>query len=120
MDKLDEIFDCGKRWKNKYQVTWCDLCVTAIITCPSCNNSSCNGGGCKLCDLDFDEFNRNKIRVEAYLTKEEIQVFRKAEYLKKYILQSIKKGKTEIDFKKLQADGELSVVSEKLFSDRLT
>jgi hypothetical protein len=32
---------------------YCDRCETVCVKCDSCGNSSCNGGGCEICDDDF-------------------------------------------------------------------
>jgi hypothetical protein len=46
------------KFKNKYDIFWCDLCETAYIKCPACGNSSCNGGGCVKCDEVFSQFSK--------------------------------------------------------------
>lgn len=105
---LDKIFSKNK-WKNKYQVSWCDHCQTAIIECPKCKTSSCNGGGCGQCRKDFEIFfNSYSTKIEKYLTPSEIEVYRKTTELKKLITLSLSKGEKEINFKKLNKDGKLS------------
>ena len=113
---LDDIF-YGKKWRGKYKVSWCDLCDTAIITCPKCKNGSCNGGGCEECinDKDSIEFNEVKTRVEDYLTEEEIKIYQKCLELKKYILETVRDGDKEIDWNKLDKNGKLSDWNRKMF-----
>jgi len=37
---------------------WCDQCGHQAIRCPHCQNISCSGGGCDLCDSEFTEANQ--------------------------------------------------------------
>ena len=98
------------KWKNKYTVSWCSDCRTAIISCnePSCGGSYCNGGGCKKCHDDFQEFGGYKTRVENYLTEDEIKIYYKCEKLKSLIVETIAEGDKKIDWKKLTEQGQLS------------
>ena len=115
-DTLDEIFNEGNRWKNKYRISWCHQCDTAIIACPECGNTSCNGGGCKQCHDDFEEFiHKVNHSVEKYLTDEEIDIYHKCLYLRQLIVSGLKRGEHVLDFKKLQEDGHLSKNQEEKF-----
>jgi hypothetical protein len=118
-ETLDEIFGETPIWKNTYKIKWCELCRTAIIVCPVCKNTSCNGSGCKECNDEFDLFNKSKSCVEDYLTDSEIEAYNKAIYIKQFILKSLGRNETEIDFKRMKDAGELSELTEKMFSDRL-
>lgn len=44
----------------EYEVSYCTACNTDSIYCETCDNSSCNGSSCDICNEDFDDFN-NKI-----------------------------------------------------------
>jgi hypothetical protein len=116
---MNELSFLGSKWKGVYTVEWCHLCRTAIIICPKCKNSSCNGSGCAECIEDQSEFAKTKTRVEEYLSPEEILVYQKAEKLKDFILISIQNGETEIDFKKLYEEGKFSVETKRLFEKEL-
>lgn len=112
---LNEIFGQTPLWKGKYKIKWCELCRTSIIVCEDCKNSSCNGGGCAECDEAFSSFAKAKTTIEEYLTEEEIYAYHKAMYLKKFIQTSLGKGENEIDFERMNRDGELSEVTRKMF-----
>ena len=45
---------------NKFsgKIYFCNVCDCPAITCYHCENSSCNGGGCRHCDADFKDFNK--------------------------------------------------------------
>ena len=111
-ERIDEIF-AGKKWQGKnghYVVKWCDLCDTATISCleKNCHGSSCNVMGCSKCREDFDEFNKAKTCIWEYLTLEERDIYDKCRQLKKHIIETIKTGDKEIDWKKLDDEGHLS------------
>jgi hypothetical protein len=108
-----------KMWKDKYELSWCDLCDVAVITCPECKNSSCNSGSCDKCKEDMKEFSSYKCKVQNYLSEDEIKVYEKSLRIKRHILNTIPLGIKEIDWKKLQSDGELSEWEESLFSKEL-
>jgi tRNA U54 and U55 pseudouridine synthase Pus10 len=118
---LKEVFG-GKKWKDKYFVEWCDLCDTAIIICldPNCGGSSCNGHSCEKCHDDITEFDLCKTKVQDYLSKDEIRIYEKSLRIKKHILETLAKGEKEINWKKLQSNGELSAWEEQLFKEELT
>src|SRR6266498_2190781 len=97
-----------KKWKNRYIVKWCELCDRASILCPDCKNISCNGGSCEKCKEDFIEFTSLKHSIENYLTYEEIKTYLKCLALKKYIVKTLRNGDKEIDWNKLDKEGELS------------
>lgn len=106
---VDKIFGNDGLWKDKYRVGWCDLCGTAYIACPEkdCQGTSCNSTGCTKCIEDFKEFNETvKTYVEDYLTDEERQGYYKGRRLEKLIVRSISKGEKEIDWKRMEKDGE--------------
>ncbi len=115
---LNDIFG-GAKWKDKYFVDWCELCDVAIITCPECKNSSCNGGGCEKCNEDFNDFNKNKTQVEDYLTEPDITVYQKSLSIKKFILKSLSEGEAQIPFKKYEKDGKFSRNDEVVLSSFL-
>lgn len=117
---LDEVFGETKMWKNKYKISWCDLCNCVTIECPVCHHGSCSGGGCKDCMKDYEEWKKVKHDVESYLTDEEIKIYKKCLRLKSHILDSISKDETEINFKKLKKGGELSEWEEGLFEKELS
>lgn len=116
---LNEIF--GEKYKNKYSVGWCDMCNKAHIKCPTCKNTSCNGCGCEECSKDSIEFSNNvETRVESYLNEEELKVFKKTEYLKRFIVNSIQHNEMSINFKRLKEEGELTLEAEELFRDKIS
>ena len=106
---LNSIFG-GGLWRDKYQIDWCDFCRTAVIQCPVCKNSSCNGGGCDSCsnDADYKDFHGAKTQVENYLTKKEKRVYAKALRIKKFILESLMDGHKEIPFERYEEEGKFS------------
>jgi hypothetical protein len=117
---LNEIFGQKYLWKSKYKLSWCNLCETAIIACPICKESSCNGSSCSSCHADFDDFNKNyKTCIDDYLTEKEFEIYCKSQYLKEFILQSLGENEKQIDFNNLKSEGRLSENSEKLFSNFL-
>jgi len=65
-------------WKDKYQISWCYHCETAVIQCPACHNTSCNAGGCQECHSTFQDFHQAKVTVTNYLTDEESRIYDKA------------------------------------------
>ena len=83
---LRKIFG-GAKWKDKYDIDWCNHCNVAIIECPECHNSSCNGGGCSVCgeDKDHNLFYNTKNSVLDYLSEEESKVYMKCLQLQKFI-----------------------------------
>lgn len=111
----------AKKWKDKYPITWCELCETAIIICTHCHNSSCNGGGCDICinDPDAKEFNECKTHVWDYLTEEEKLIYEKGLRIKRHIIDTISRGEKSINWKKLQEDGELSQTEIKMLESFL-
>jgi hypothetical protein len=116
---LDDIFEKGK-WKDKYTVSWCDLCETAVITCPVCKNSSCNGSGCEECMKDADEWSKTKHLLEHYLPMNEVVIYAKCQQLKRFIVKSLKQSDREIDWSKLLEKGELSSYDEFIFKDLIS
>lgn len=96
------------KWKDKYPIIWCDLCGTAAIKCPKCNNVSCNGSSCPECHEDSVAFNKCKTTVEAYLTEEEQVIYNKALRIRSHILDTLARGDEAIDWEKLGRQGQLS------------
>ena len=115
---IDPFLD---KWKDKYPITWCDLCDTAIIICPECHNSSCNGGGCNKCinDPDAKEFSECKTHIWNYLTEDEKIIHEKGLRIKKHILETLSRGEKHIDWKLLRERGELSQHEEELLKSFL-
>ena len=118
LERLDELFGAPK-WKDKYQVRWCDLCNCAYIHCEHCRGSTCNGHGCEKCKQDGIEFSKYFRSVECYLTPEEAKIYDKCLRLKKFILKTIPQGDKQIDWKKLKEAGELSQNDEEMFRDEI-
>lgn len=113
---LEDIF-YPQLWKDKYKVSWCNHCETAVIICPECKNTTCNGGACNSCNLDFDEFvQTTQHRVENYLNSEEIKIYRKVKKLQELIVRSIKNGEKKINWEVLDKSGELSENDSEMFS----
>lgn len=113
---LNTLFEEGK-WKDKYIVSWCNLCETAVITCPVCKLSSCSGGWCEECAKDAEEWSKTKHLLEHYLPLEEVVIYKKCQRLKKFIIESLQKSEKEIDWKKTVNDGRLSSHDEFIFKD---
>jgi hypothetical protein len=111
---LSSIFGDSK-WKNKYPVEWCSLCDTAIIGCAVCAGTTCNGHSCEFCNQDFDEFCDCKRRVSDYLTEDETAIYQKSLRIKKFILETLRDGDKEIDWNKLNENGELSQNDQNMF-----
>lgn len=120
-EKLNEIFDSLVLYKNKYKLIWCDTCDRAAIVCIECNNVSCNGSGCEVCisDSDFVDFNKNVVRVEEYLTPDEMKTYIKIETIRKHIINSLSLGEQKIDFKRLVSEDLLSDMQVDAISDLL-
>lgn len=106
-------------WKEKYKISWCHLCDAAILTCPACENTTCNAGGCDACHETFIEFNKGKVTVFAYLTDDESAVYQKAMRIQNFILESLAKGRSEINWKQLDEDGEMTDHDVKVFEKEL-
>ncbi len=105
----------GRLWKGKYKVDWCVLCECVIFICPDCENISCSGMGCAKCK--DNPSNSVKVRIESYLTPEEISVYRKISRLKKHMIDSIMDGEHEIDFAKRDKAGKFSRTEKEIFKD---
>lgn len=103
-------------WKEKYTLDWCcEFCHCAIIICPDCLNSSCNGSSCDKCHPDFNDFNQNhKISVIEYLTNEENTIYQKTLQIKRFILHTLEKGQKEIDWQELHKTGQMSQNDEEV------
>ncbi len=116
---LEDIFVESKLWKNKYKISWCDSCATAIITCSICNNSSCNGSSCKECHEDSVEFSQLKTSPHHHLSKEEMVVVFKLRLLQEYIRTCLYNGKIPIDWLWLKESDALCPLAEELFQQEL-
>ena len=107
-------------WKEKYWLSWCDLCNTASIKCPVCEfGSSCNGGSCKECHDDFTEFHKCRTTVYEYLTEAEVKVYQKCLRVQDFIMIALERGNQTIDWRKLREEGELSKRDEEIFREEL-
>lgn len=108
------------KWKNKYNLSYCELCETWTITCEKCGNSSCNGSSCEECHKDSIDFSSNYITSDIqYLNKEEIDILEKSKHLKKYIGECLEAGFHAINWEWLKKEGKLSEYSEKIFKQEL-
>jgi hypothetical protein len=75
---------------------------------------------CNECKNDYGEWYANvKHSVCDYLTEEEIKIYQKCNQLKKLIVESLGTGDKEINWKKMQKDGQLSGWDEDVFADKL-
>lgn len=119
---LDRIFD-GPKWRNRYYVDWCEMCDTAVIACleENCHGTTCNCGGCKVCsnDQDYQDFDKAKTRIWQYLNDDERKVYDKARWLKKYILESLKDGEYEINWRRMKEEGHLCGIAEQMFAKEI-
>ncbi len=119
---LDSICGEPKTW-NGFQLGYCKLCDCAIIHLECCGNSSCSGGGCKICCGDSPGFPstdfsfNTKHYPEDYLTQDEIQVKTKIEFLRKYILESLAAGFNEINWKYLHESDKTCDLAYDLFDE---
>lgn len=59
---------------TQYIVTWCWQCTGFIIS-HSCEGTTCNGGGCKECFDDFEEFNETAPGLRSIVSEDEVRVF---------------------------------------------
>jgi len=95
IEEIREDYKCGStyvptidkdRFKDRWY--WCGTCDCAAISCPHCDNSSCNGGGCDKCHQDFiyimfmKEEDRPK-KEDIPHTKEQLQAMTRKELLAK-------------------------------------
>lgn len=46
------------KWKG-FNLDWCRTCDTVYYSCEICKNSSCNGGGCDVCMVEWDNFRKS-------------------------------------------------------------
>jgi hypothetical protein len=105
------------KWKNIYNVVWCQKCKIASIICPACGTCSCNGGSCEKCHEDFEQFyNTVKATPDEYLNIPETFAYQKGLILQKIIVESIQRGENKLNFKKLKEQGYLSRRQQELFS----
>jgi len=115
---LDTIFNDPKDyWKGVYKVSWCNLCETAIISCPKCDATSCNCSSCEFCHKDIEDFHKAKTTLEDYLSEQEAHVLVKCQRTKKHILTCLKAGKREIDWAWLHESGHLCKADYGLFDE---
>lgn len=116
---LDKLTGDDRKWKDKYKISYCDLCDTFCIVCPDCRNCSCNGSGCEKCSKDFVDFHEVKYHVDDYLNKSEQETNDKIRELKKHIYEALKGGHREIPWKEFKQQGEFSKNDEKYFAEFL-
>jgi hypothetical protein len=116
----DDFLGQRALWKEKYKISWCDHCEVAVIVCPECANTTCNGGGCDACHDVFVEFNKGKVGVESYLTSEEAKVYRKTLRIQHFILESLARGQAVVDFQALNHAGQMSHNDKELFQKELS
>lgn len=118
---INEIFNDYTFYKQKYKLYWCDTCQCAAIRCNECGNTSCNGKGCDSCavDADFIDFNKNNTRIESYLTPDEVKTHIKIQMIQKNIADSLSRGESKIDFKRLIENGQLTKSQIDAISDLL-
>ena len=120
-DLLGEIFGTKKKWKNKYDIIWCDLCETWTIQCPNknCLASSCNGTSCKECHEDILDFDKAKTNVQDYLTEQEQFIYQKSMRLRELIQKSLAMGHYKINWQALSDDGNFSSFDRQLFPEEI-
>jgi hypothetical protein len=118
---LDDIFDCGKKWKGKYPIRFCDLCDVFTIGCTDkkCHGSSCNGHSCDECRADHFDFDTAKTYIPQYLNEEEKKVYEKIIWLKRYMKESLLKSEYSINWKRMKQQGELCRTAEKIFEKEI-
>lgn len=119
MNESKSLSFLGTLWKGRYGIGYCELCDTAYIACPDCNNTSCNGGGCDKCNAEFSEFVKAKTGVRDYLSEEEIETYEKTLRLKRLIVRALENGDSKIDWKKMHEKRMLSQNDEMTFSTEL-
>lgn len=118
-DDLNFLDYSDHKWKGIYKINFCVMCDHHTITCPVCENTSCNGGGCKECVEVFRGFNKSKFNVESYLSKEEVEICNKAERLKNLIKKTIEAGFNSINWKHLHETGNLCESDYTVFKKEL-
>lgn len=111
---IDRLLESYK-WKDRYDIGYCHLCLTHFIECPDCHNISCNGGGCEKCHDDSIEFCKLKTDARDYLTAEQVEILDLAHDLNKAIQRSLYQGDKEVNFQKLHEDGYTSQNTDNLF-----
>ena len=117
-DEMERIFGTGEPlWKEKYKISWCDLCQTFSASCPEkdCHGSSCNCGGCEKCIEDLKEFNKTKPWPVGYLTDQERLVIEKYRQIKRFLSEGYKEGQFGIDWDRLYYNGRLCENDWELF-----
>ena len=121
LEELDAVFNCDKKWKDEYQIFWCELCDTFSIKCKdkTCSGSSCNAGGCDNCGEAFDDFHKAKTSITEYLNDEEKKVYEKIWWIKKYMKESLHESEYEINWKRMKQQGNLCGYSEKIFEKEI-
>lgn len=115
---LSELFgEMSPKWKDKYPLSWCGLCEVICSKCPVCGNISCNGGGCPECMKDYPDWKETKHCLEDYLNASEKKTLEKLYYLKKYIIDSLANGFSEVNWKWLYDNGKLNLISYFIFDE---
>lgn len=113
---LNKLFGIPDRTWKGYPLSWCSMCDCFIIS-DSTGHSSCSG---TLNNVDFDEFNKCKTSLFEYFEPEEFAIYRKFERLKEIMMDSLARGESEIDWKRAEAEGELSENDYILFKKELS
>jgi hypothetical protein len=104
---LDNIFN--NRWKNKYEMRWCNYHECYCLICSVCKNTTCNGVGCEECKYDFNQFNLSVYHtIWKYLSDDEKRVYDKIITIKRLMKESLDKGNEKMDFNEMFKEGELS------------
>lgn len=116
-DSLYSFFN--RKWRNKYPIGWCHHCNRAIIECPACHNTSCNGGGCNECHDDFSEFFPIFTCAEHYLDDNETKAYQKGLRLRRIIQDSLALEHPSINWRQMKRDGLLSQNDEEMFKEFL-
>ncbi len=104
-------------WKEKYEVVWCGLCESAIICCPVCNATSCNGTSCSVCHDDFSEFHKSvSCCAEDYCSQEEMDAYNKVRRIQSLIVSSIEMGYDKINWEHMEEQGRLCENDREIFN----
>jgi hypothetical protein len=104
-------------WKNKYEVSWCELCGMASVSCPECHATSCNGTSCAACHDDLMEFfDSVNCCAEDYCSEQEINAYNKVRRIQSLIVSSIQMGDDKINWDIMEEQGKLCENDRKIFN----
>lgn len=121
---LDKIFGGGV-FRKKYKISYCESCEVTVLYCEKCSHSSCSGGigtdpDCPcVTDPDWKSFEQGAYSFRDYLSAEEMEAVEKRNALKRILKKSLEMGRTEIDWKQMKKDGELSDADEERFDKQI-